>query len=78
MRTTLTLEDDLVSILEAEMNRSGRTLDQTVNEYLRLGLNAQSMRKPFVVKPFNFGTPEGANYDNVAELLDLLEGPDRR
>lgn len=78
MRTTLTLEDDLVSILEAEMNRSGRTLDQTVNEYLRLGLNVQPMRKPFVVKPFNFGTPQCANYDNVAELIDLLEGPDRR
>lgn len=79
MRTTLTLDDDVASLLKKEARKSGEPFKQVVNRYLRLGLTAkQPARKPFVVKPRNLGLPPGLTYDNVQELLDALEGPDRR
>ena len=77
MRTTLTLEDDVASLLQKEIRRSGSSLKETVNHYLRLGLTAskQPARKKFVVKPLAMGLPPGLSYDNVAELIEALEGP---
>jgi hypothetical protein len=34
--------------------------------------------KPFKVVPRDLGLPPGLNYDNVEELLDILEGPYRK
>ena len=34
--------------------------------------------KPFQVTPRSLGLPPGLNYDNVEELLDAVEGADRR
>ena len=80
MRTTLTLEQDVRAKLELEMRRTGRSFKETVNEVLRLGLNARPRLKParrFVVRPRPFGPPPGLSFDNVQELLDQLEGPVR-
>ncbi len=80
MRTTLTLEDDVASLLKKEIRRSGSSLKDTVNHYLRLGLTAskQPVRKKFVVKPLALGLPPGLSYDNVEELIEALEGPYHR
>lgn len=80
MRTTLTLDDDVAKMLEKEVQRTGDSFKQVVNETLRLGLVAakQPPRKPFVVKSMNLQLPPGLSYDNVEELLDYLEGPYRR
>lgn len=80
MRTTLTLDDDVASLLNKEARRSGESLKETVNRLLRLGLIAvkQPVRKPFVVKSMNLRLPPGMSFDNVEELLDQLEGPYRR
>ena len=32
-------------------------------------------RKKFVVKPLAMGLPPGLSYDNVEELIEVLEGP---
>jgi uncharacterized protein (DUF4415 family) len=50
MRTTLTLDDDVVAKLKEEMRRSGRSFKETVNAVLRNGLNAPKKNK---IKPFN-------------------------
>ena len=69
----------MASLLKKEARKSGQAFKQVVNRYLRLGLTAkQPAREPFVVKPRNLGLPAGLSYDNVQELLDALEGPDRR
>ena len=81
MRTTLTLDEDVAARLKAEARRSGRPFKAVVNDHLRLAL---SMRKelrrapPFKVRPRNLGGPRGQGYDNVAELLETLEGPAHR
>lgn len=77
MRTTLTLDDDVARLLEEEMRRTGAaSFKETVNRVLRAGLAAsrQPERKPFQVTPFALGLPPGLSYDNVAELIESLEG----
>jgi hypothetical protein len=77
VRTTLSLDDDVASLLNKESRRSGASFKQVVNHFLRLGLMASNRpaRKPFVVKPWKLGLPQ---FEKVEELLEYLEGPDHR
>ena len=81
MRTTLTLDRDVVAGLKAEARRSGRAFKDVVNECLRAGLLRREAARgapPFAVKPQDFGEMQpGVSLDNVAELLERMEGPDR-
>ena len=81
MRTTLTLEDDIAAKLQIEMRRRGVSLKQIVNETLRTGLtsrNEMAKAEPFKVKARAMGQHAGLNYDNIADLLDQVEGPGHR
>ncbi len=81
MRTTLTLDDDVSAKLKQQMRSSGKSFKETVNEFLRLGLNVRRELKPprkFVVRPKPMGLRPGLSYDNIEELLDRIEGPLRR
>jgi hypothetical protein len=71
------LDDDVAKILKQEMRRSGASLKQAVNEYLRLGLMASkhSAQKPFEVTPWKMGLPPGLSYDCIPALLEALDGP---
>jgi hypothetical protein len=78
VRTTLTLDEDVRAKLEAEMRKSGRSFKETVNETLRIGLNARRAAKP--AKPFQIYARDlharpGLNFDNIGELLEQIEGP---
>lgn len=78
MRTTLTLDDDVATLLKKEARKSGEPFKQVVNDTLRRGLTAgrQPARKPFKVKPINLGLPR--DFDKVEDLLEYLEGPGHR
>jgi len=82
VRTTLTLDDDVAARLKAEAQRSGRPFKVVVNEALRLALAHRRERRAtpvFRVRPHDLGGPKpGFSYDNVAELLEALEGPVHR
>lgn len=80
MRTTLTLDEDVAKLLNKEARKSGEPFKQVVNRFLRLGLTAakQPVARPFVVKPWGLRPPSGLNFDNVAELIEALEGPDHQ
>ena len=81
MRTTLTIDDDIVAKLKDEMKRSGRSFREIVNDMLRTGLSLrQRPQKPkkFKVRARNLGLRPGLNYDNIGELLDQIEGVDQR
>jgi len=81
VRTTLTLDDDVSAKLRREMRNSGKSFKQTVNEFLRLGLNAPARLKPakkFVVRTWPLGLRAGYSYDCIATLLDQMDGPDAR
>jgi hypothetical protein len=78
VRTTLTLDEDVAARLKTESRRSGRPFKDVVNDYLRRGLEgAQSPapRKRFQVRARALGVRTGLDYDNVADLLEQIEGP---
>jgi len=80
VRTTLTLDDDVRAKLEVEMRKTGRSFKQTVNQVLRIGLNAkpQAPAKPFEIYARDLHPRPGLDFDNIEELLDQIEGPMRR
>jgi hypothetical protein len=79
MRTTLTLDDDVAAKLKAESRRAGRPFREIVNETLRRGLASRrttAQRPAFKVIARDLGDLKpGLCLDNVAELIEQLEGP---
>jgi plasmid stability protein len=79
MRTTLTLDDDVAAKLKAEARRSGRSFRDVVNDTLRRGMATRSpspAREPFKVAARDLGALRpGLTLDNVADLLEQVEGP---
>jgi hypothetical protein len=82
VRTTLTLDEDVVARLKAEARRTGKPLKQVVNESIRRGLlrpRRAAARAPFRVVARDLGALRpGLSLDNIAELLEMAEGPHRR
>ena len=78
MRTTLTLDDDVAAKLKAESRRTGRPFREVVNESLRHGLanrRVTAPRQPFRATPRDLGDLRpGLSLDNVAELIEQVEG----
>jgi hypothetical protein len=79
MRTTLTLDDDVAAKLKAESRRAGRPFRDVVNETLRCGLalrRAGGARQAFKITTRDLGNLRpGLSLDNVAELIEQIEGP---
>lgn len=83
MRTTLTIDDDVAyGLKKAQKKEPTKSFKEILNEVLRKGLQSDSKAKHqnerFVVKPFDLGLREGLSYDNIEELLDIAEGPNRK
>jgi hypothetical protein len=80
VRTTLTIDDDVMRLLEQEARQSGLPFKQVVNRRLRLGYTKRDAgpRRHFEVKARPMGLPAGAGYDNVGALIEALEGPEHK
>ena len=82
MRTTLTLDEDVAAKLRAESRRAGRPFREIVNETLRRGLASRrvtSQRQIFKITARDLGNLRpGLSLDNIAELIDQIEGPVHR
>lgn len=76
MRTMIEFEADTARAIEELRRSEGFGVSEAVNELVRLGLMPRSPKKRFE-QPTQ---PMGLKIDvsNVAEALDLLEGPDGR
>jgi hypothetical protein len=78
MRTTLTLDDDVAAKLKAESRRAGRPFREVVNDALRRGLASRRIavqRPAFKISPRDLGDLKpGLSIDNVAELIERVEG----
>ena len=78
MRTTITLEDDVVAMLGQLRRSRQQSFKDVVNEALREGL--KEMQRPakrtstFRTKPLDAGQPFLSNMDNVAEVISIAEG----
>jgi len=81
MRTTVTLDPEIADRLRREMQRTGKSFKVTLNEALREGLarrRSATGAPPFVVAARPLGIVAGLDYSNVAELLEVAEGPGHR
>jgi hypothetical protein len=78
MRTTLTLDDDVAAKLKAEQRRAGLPFKEIVNETLRRGLASRRVAgrgQTFRVTARDLGgLRPGLSLDNVAELIEQVEG----
>lgn len=81
MRTTLTIDDDVLERARALSSKLRTPLRRVINEALRSGLEhieRPAERNPYKTKPHAMGLKSGRNIDNIQELLAQIEGEDAR
>jgi len=81
VRTTITLDPDTIAQVREAMRQSGRSFKDTINDAIRTGLTSPqcSGAKPeFRIRAQALGLRPGLSYDNVAELIEQVEGPSAR
>jgi hypothetical protein len=76
MRTTLTIDDDLVRELREKAHKTASPFKDVVNKAIRAGL--EHIDKPKQVKPYkcitySLGYPPSADLDHALNLADHLE-----
>jgi Arc/MetJ family transcription regulator len=76
MRTTITLEDDVAAAVARLRREAARGISEVVNDLIRAGLRHREERQPFVQRTEDMGIR--LDITNVAEALDLLDGPSHR
>ena len=78
MRTTVSLDEDVVAKLRDSAPRSGTKFEETLNDCLRRGFDKLSDDErtiPFTVKPRSMGLRPGINLDDIGGVLELLDRP---
>ena len=78
MRTTLTLDDDVASLLSRLQKTQKKSFKQLVNQALREGLkqmrSSAPRRKRYQTAAVDLGRCLVGNLDDVAEVLAVAEG----
>ena len=72
MRTTVTLEPDVASLLEKVMRERGISFKQAVNDAIRVGLGPNT-RAEFRQGTFAMGFRADVNYDRALAIAGALE-----
>ncbi|MGM0427911.1 MAG: type II toxin-antitoxin system VapB family antitoxin [Thermodesulfobacteriota bacterium] len=81
MRTTLTIDDDVLERAKALASDSGTPFRAVINEALRIGLERvekPARQKPYQTQPHAMGLRSGRNLNNIQELLAQVEAEDTR
>jgi hypothetical protein len=81
MRTTLALDDDVISRARAVAESLHAPFRRVINEALRAGLDAVAEpgpERPYSTRPHKMGLKNGQTLDNIQELLAQTEGEDFR
>jgi hypothetical protein len=76
MRTTVTLEPEVVRLLEHAMKERGQTFKRALNEALRRGLadlEGEAHEAPFEVEPRPMGLRAGLDPARLNSLVDEFE-----
>ena len=77
MRTTINLDDEVAAAAQVLRLESGLSLSQAVNSLARAGLDrGPAVPRPFVQRTAHLGLR--IDVTNVAEALELLDGPDHK
>ena len=75
-RINLAIDPDVERAIQREMRRTGRSMNDIVNDALRLalGTGGKPLRPPhFKVEPHAFGFKPGIDTDRLNQLVDELE-----
>jgi hypothetical protein len=75
MRTTLTLDNDVIDKAKAVAAKRRLTFRAVVNEALRIGLEEvekSAIRRPYRTEPHAMGLRTGYNLDNVQDVAGLI------
>jgi hypothetical protein len=81
MRTTISIDDDVMEKARAAAAKLHRPFRTIVNEALRAGLEhieKPAKRHTYKTTPHAMGLRSGRNLDNIQELLVQIEGEDSR
>jgi plasmid stability protein len=81
IRTTVTLDDDVVARVKRESLSRGASFRDTLNDLLRaalLGVDCKPRRRALAIQPTHMGHKPGLNYDNIESLLEYGEGDRHR
>jgi len=81
MRTTLTIDDDVIDTARSVAEKLHTPFRRVVNEALRAGLQTvkePAKSRPYHTRPRNLGLRAGRSLDNIQELLAQIEGEDHR
>lgn len=81
MRTTLTIDDDVLDRAKSLAGRMRTPFRIVINEALRAGLQAveaPARSKLYHTRPGKLGLKEGRCIDNIQELIAQIEGEDQR
>jgi hypothetical protein len=73
MRTTVTLDPDVIAAIEQVRQERSLGLSAAVNELIRRGLAARGPRRPFRQQTHSVRLE--LDVTDVAEAIELLEGP---
>jgi len=76
MRTTLTINDDLIRELRERAHQEGKPFKEIVNQAIRTGLNQMDKPrniKPYKGKSYSLGYPPRGDLDRALELAGQLE-----
>jgi hypothetical protein len=82
MRTSLTIDDDVLDKAKAVAAKLRAPFRRVVNEALRTGLqiveDTPPRTRPYRTRPRKMGLKAVRNLDNIQELLSQIEGEDCR
>ena len=81
IRTTVSLDDDVVARVKRESLSRGASFRDTLNDLLRaalLDIDYKPRRRAFAILPTHMGHKPGLNYDSIESLLEYGEGDRHR
>ncbi len=81
MRTTLTIDDDVLDRARAVAGKLRTPFRRVVNEALRAGLPAveePARVRPYRTRPHKLSLKAGRSLDNIQELIAQIEGEEQR
>ena len=81
IRTTVSLDDDVVARVKRESLSRGASFRDTLNDLLRtalLGIEHKPRRRALAIQPTHMGHKPGLNYDSIETLLEYGEGDRHR
>ncbi len=76
MRTTITIDDDLMQELRKRALQSNLRLKEVINNAIRYGLKAAAEARPgemYVCPIFSLGNPSSYDLDRALDLAEQLE-----